>query len=67
MSTNLKGIDVFARVGSADQSVPPWQMRKYARILKEAGCNITFSEIRGKEHWWWDTVQTNGTTNALLC
>ena len=29
--------------------------RRMNRLLKEQGTNVTYTEIAGKEHWWWDT------------
>ena len=26
-----------------------------ARILREAGADVTFRELPGKGHWWWDS------------
>lgn len=27
---------------------------------------MVFNEIPGKEHWWWDTVQTNGKSSGKI-
>ena len=29
--------------------------RRMVRLLKETKGNVTYSELPGKEHWWWDT------------
>jgi len=55
----MKGLDLFARVGTEDRSVPAFHMRRFARIFKEMGGSLTFNELPGKDHWWWDTASTN--------
>ncbi|XP_022094674.1 uncharacterized secreted protein ARB_06907-like [Acanthaster planci] len=57
--SNLKGIPVLARIGALDRTVHPYFVRRMVRLLKEAGVNVTYSELPGKEHWWWDTWKTN--------
>merc|ERR1712130_617712 len=68
--SNLAGIPVLIRVGSNDQSVHPWFSRRMYRLLKEVNYlsfnktrlnppKVILSEIRGKEHWFWDTYRTN--------
>eukprot|EP00026_Physarum_polycephalum_P002049 Phypoly_transcript_02053.p1 GENE.Phypoly_transcript_02053~~Phypoly_transcript_02053.p1 ORF type:complete len:900 (+),score=110.07 Phypoly_transcript_02053:31-2730(+) len=59
IASNLKGIPILARIGADDTSVPPWQMRRMVRLLAEAGSNITYTELPGKGHWWWDSDKTN--------
>jgi len=56
---NLRGIPVLARVGSEDKAVPPWEVRRIVRVLRSHGVNVSFSELKGKEHWWWDTKHGN--------
>eukprot|EP00301_Raphidiophrys_heterophryoidea_P006222 c12528_g1_i1.p1 GENE.c12528_g1_i1~~c12528_g1_i1.p1 ORF type:complete len:916 (-),score=213.85 c12528_g1_i1:50-2758(-) len=57
--SNVVGIPHIVRTGSNDNSVPPYYSRKLARLLQEAGVEVTFRELAGKEHWWWDTVTPN--------
>ncbi|PIK53553.1 hypothetical protein BSL78_09574 [Apostichopus japonicus] len=57
--SNLKGLPVFARIGAADRTVHPFFTRRMFRLLTEEGVNITYSELKDKEHWWWDTWNTN--------
>ncbi|XP_071799863.1 uncharacterized protein [Asterias amurensis] len=57
--SNLKGIPVLARVGANDRTVHPYFVRRMVRLLKETKGNVTYSELPGKEHWWWDTWKTN--------
>ncbi len=52
MASNLRGIDVLIRMGSKDTSVPPYFMRRMARVLQEVGTNVTISEIEGMGHWY---------------
>lgn len=56
------------RIGAADRTVHPYYSRRMYRLLKQQGTNVTYEEIPGKEHWWWDTYKTNdgGVTNDPL-
>lgn len=54
---NLAGIPVLARVGGDDESVPPWHLRRMARLVEEHGGVAAVSEIPGKGHWWGGVVQ----------
>lgn len=47
------------RIGAADRTVHPYFTRRMFRLLREQRTNVTYSEIAGKEHWWWDTYKTN--------
>jgi hypothetical protein len=58
-ASNLKGMIVHARIGANDRSVPPFQVRKMVRLLKEYNINTTYEEIPNKDHWWWDTKIPN--------
>lgn len=55
---NLLGIPFLARVGSADDNVPPTNLRKFVRLLKEnemyhnVSSVVGLSEIPGKGHWF---------------
>ena len=77
---NLAGIPVLARVGGRDVTVHPFYTRRMVRLLHEhytvlqggvgtggtgLGEMVEFQEVQGKEHWWWDTRETNdgGTMN----
>eukprot|EP00927_Polykrikos_kofoidii_P049711 TRINITY_DN43727_c0_g1_i1.p1 TRINITY_DN43727_c0_g1~~TRINITY_DN43727_c0_g1_i1.p1 ORF type:complete len:986 (-),score=93.86 TRINITY_DN43727_c0_g1_i1:212-3052(-) len=57
-ASNLRGMQAMVRVGSKDAAVSPWFGRRMARHLHEEGANVTFEEF-DKEHWWWDTLETN--------
>jgi hypothetical protein len=56
---NLKGLIAHARVGADDRAVPPFQVRKMVRLLREKGVQTGYEELKGKEHWWWDSKTTN--------
>lgn len=61
-ATLAGGLRVLLRVGSQDTTVHPWFSRRMLRTLLAAGANaseVAFSEVAGKEHWWWDTLQPN--------
>ena len=47
------------RIGAADRTVHPYFTRRMFRLLQEQRTNVTYSEIADKEHWWWDTYNTN--------
>lgn len=53
------GMQVLARVGSADKSVHPWYTRRMVRMALASGVNATLTELANKEHWWWDTKSPN--------
>jgi pimeloyl-ACP methyl ester carboxylesterase len=53
-ASNLAGLPVLVRVGAVDGTVPPYWSRKMARLLREIdGVDVKYSELPGKEHWWW--------------
>ena len=59
-SSSLIGLPVLIRVGENDFSVPPWYSRKMSRLLIEHGSkSVTYDEMPGKSHWWWDTIYPN--------
>lgn len=47
------------RIGAADRTVHPHYPRRMFRLLRQQWTNVTYSEIADKEHWWWDTYETN--------
>ncbi|XP_033104012.1 uncharacterized secreted protein ARB_06907-like [Anneissia japonica] len=57
--SNLQGIPVLGRIGANDRTVHPFFLRRMYRRLKEENVNVTYKELPGKEHWWWDTWKTN--------
>ncbi|ESO96501.1 hypothetical protein LOTGIDRAFT_159918 [Lottia gigantea] len=57
--SNLKGMPVFVRIGAADKTVHPYYSRRMVRLLHEASVQVQYTELPGKEHWWWDTSKTN--------
>jgi len=57
-ASNLQGSRALVRVGSRDESVPPWFGRRMARHMHEEGVNVTFEEF-DQQHWWWDSKRTN--------
>ena len=42
------GRRVYLRVGSRDAAVPPWQVRKMARVMQRCGADVTYEEVEGK-------------------
>jgi hypothetical protein len=59
LAANLKSVPVMVRTGAVDNTVPIWHSRRYARVLQQRGVALEYSEVPGKEHWWWDTDQPN--------
>ncbi|XP_033736186.1 LOW QUALITY PROTEIN: uncharacterized secreted protein ARB_06907-like [Pecten maximus] len=57
--TNLQDIPVFTRIGANDRTVHPFFMRRMYRLLKEIQVMVNYTELPDKEHWWWDTWETN--------
>lgn len=51
----FQDIPILARIGADDRTVHPFYVRRMYRLMKEIKANITYMEIHGKEHWWWDT------------
>ena len=56
---NLKGLFSHARIGANDRAVPPFQVKKMVRLMREKGIQTEYEELKGKEHWWWDSKTTN--------
>jgi pimeloyl-ACP methyl ester carboxylesterase len=68
LAGNLKGIPVAVRYGGADSTVPPYLMRRMARIVNEVNQDaefVTVSEVRGEGHWW-DQVVDDDTLSAYF-
>ncbi|XP_064622460.1 uncharacterized protein LOC135484731 [Lineus longissimus] len=57
--SNIQDVPVLLRIGAKDRTVHPYFVRRMYRILNEYKVNVTYTELAGKEHWWWDTWQTN--------
>ncbi|CAI9730593.1 secreted ARB_06907-like [Octopus vulgaris] len=57
--SNLKGIPVLARIGENDRTVHPYFVRRMFRLISELKTAINYTELSGKEHWWWDTWSVN--------
>jgi len=52
---NAVGVPVLVRVGGNDTSVPPWQLRRFARLLDEESGQrdaVHISEVPGQGHWF---------------
>ena len=47
------------RIGAADRTVHPYNTRRMFRLLRQQRTNVTYTELPNKEHWWWDTYETN--------
>jgi len=57
--SNLHGVPIMIRIGTADRTVHPYYTRCMFRLLRQQQSNVTYSELADKEHWWWDTYKTN--------
>jgi acetyl esterase/lipase len=54
--SNLHGIPTVIRIGAADRTVHPWFQRRMYRLMQEEGMMVNYTEVKDKEHWWWDTM-----------
>ena len=63
VASNLCCMRSLLRVGAVDEAVPPYHVRRIARLLE--GCPSEYEEVPSKGHWWWDTAVANdgGTVN----
>ncbi|KAK7493419.1 hypothetical protein BaRGS_00015319, partial [Batillaria attramentaria] len=57
--SNLWKIPVLCRIGGNDRTVHPFFSRRMYRLLEEENIDVTYTELEGLEHWWWDTWETN--------
>ncbi|XP_071079851.1 uncharacterized protein [Haliotis cracherodii] len=57
--SNLQHVPVLARIGGGDRTVHPFFVRRMYRLLQEYRVPVNYTELAGKEHWWWDTWETN--------
>jgi hypothetical protein len=56
---NLKGIPLMVRMGALDDNVPPFHLKRMARIhnqLEKKTTATVVSEIPGESHWWGGVV-----------
>ena len=65
-AVHLQGIPVTARIGADDRTVHPFFVRRMYRLLKEERVAVNYSEVTGKEHWWWDTRLVKNFSNYTL-
>ena len=54
--SNLLGIDLLVRIGEDDESVPPYHMRRIARLQFEQGGRVEMDEVDDRAHWWDEVV-----------
>ncbi|KAK3251372.1 hypothetical protein CYMTET_39286 [Cymbomonas tetramitiformis] len=59
LASNLIGVPTLLRVGARDTTVHPYYLRKFARLLSEEGQAVRLVEVPEKEHWWWDSQESN--------
>ena len=60
LATNLCRAPALLRAGDRDQAVPPFYMRRLHRLIASACPEaVSYAEIPGKAHWWWDTAYPN--------
>ena len=61
----LRHVPHLARTGDADNTVHSFWARRAQRLLASAegsgglSPSSRLSELKGKEHWWWDTLAPN--------
>lgn len=68
-ASNLRHIPIQMHVGTNDRTVNPFFHRRMRRVLSQHGVDAQVVELRGKEHWWWDSVHPNdgGAVFDLKC
>eukprot|EP01121_Diplochlamys_sp_Union-15-3_P012851 TRINITY_DN3907_c0_g1_i1.p1 TRINITY_DN3907_c0_g1~~TRINITY_DN3907_c0_g1_i1.p1 ORF type:complete len:881 (+),score=163.93 TRINITY_DN3907_c0_g1_i1:359-2644(+) len=52
---NLVGLPLLVRMGGVDHNVPPYHLRRMARIVDQLSGNpnlVEVSEVPGKDHWF---------------
>ena len=59
LASNMASLQTHLRVGGSDATTHPFFTRRMHRALRREGANATLEEVRGKEHWWWDTSSDN--------
>lgn len=60
LATNLCRAPALLRAGDQDQAVPPFYMRRLHRLIASACPEaVSYVELPGKAHWWWDTAYPN--------
>ena len=57
--STVQDIPVSARVGLRDRTVHPMFHRRMRRVLLAHRIGIQLHEFEDKEHWWWDSRDTN--------
>jgi len=62
----LQGLSALIRIGANDRTVHPFFARRMYRLLTEERINVTYNELAGKEHWWWDTRCVSVIGDVLL-
>ena len=58
----LHNVPYLARTGTNDRTVPSFWARRAQRVMESLGPSQhppRLSELKGKEHWWWDTERAN--------
>lgn len=58
-AANMAQLRTHIRVGGGDATTHPYYSRRMARLLDREGASVTVEELKGKEHWWWDTNEEN--------
>lgn len=56
MHSMVQGLNVMMRIGAEDRTIHPYFNRRMYRILSEWKINVTYVEVKDKEHWWWDSM-----------
>jgi hypothetical protein len=54
-SSHAVGIPLLMRLGGNDTSVPPWHLRRFARLVEQESAEpdaVAISEVVGEGHWW---------------
>ncbi|GAC92715.1 hypothetical protein PHSY_000270 [Pseudozyma hubeiensis SY62] len=70
-ASNLAGLDLLVKFGSADANVPPWNPKDMAMVVdgwnRRSGLvdKLKISEVAGRPHWW-DTLFSEDDVQAAI-
>lgn len=70
-ASNLVGLDLLVKFGSADANVPPWNPQDMAMVVdgwnQRSGLvgKVKISEVAGQPHWW-DTFFSEDDVQAAI-
>lgn len=70
-ASNLAGLDLLVKYGSADANVPPWNSKDMAMVVdgwnRRSGLTdkVKIAEVPGRPHWWDTFFSGDDVQNAI--